>query len=651
MRDKNRNADMIIYVLLAALMTIVWHFASGTAYNRGEAKLPVNFNLLLYVGAILGVCILAVIFFLISDFFAGRISEEGPVSRFFNIVLIPALVLAACFVLFMIYQVYENENALFPGQAADYSLRQFFPHSAYFAFILVPAIMFYIGAGKNAGKEAGRLVRFAAALTISALSAVYTWCPNPFGDNGGGILHIDAYTTTIINAARSVPYDSHHICIYGHHGILYRPLVHLLGNDYRAVLFSIAVFAFLTFMAACYTADVLIERDSIYLLTVACICATTTLLTRRGVYYQINPHRLMFPVFGTACIAWECRHPAEKFSLFRLFFRIVVSIIAYVWNFETGFFTTAVFAFDIFLKVHYEESWISLRTLRTILLLILFVSGTFAAAVGVVNLYNAALGGGPVSFRQFVYPLFSGTYNVNNLRMPIPSVGHLYYLQIMLFGFTILSVLRGRMTAPPERKNIDILSAAVGLSGFASLIYFINRPAYGNMSIAFIQMALLLGRGTDTFIDRGMLFSGGIKAHRVFKYALGAVMFFALFWISAEGVLYVANGLNIRRESGWNTSEAASEISSIRDEVPEDTFAVGMGIPQLYYQLGWNPQIYPTDYPDMNKENWRFVKERIIEEDAVFTSDPKIVPEGYVLRESYSIGRVEFGYYEKLKTE
>jgi hypothetical protein len=190
---------------------------------------------------------------------------------------------------------------------------------------------------------------------------------------------------------------------------LYRPLVHLLGNDYRAVLFSIAVFAFLTFMAACYTADVLIERDSIYLLTVACICATTTLLTRRGVYYQINPHRLMFPVFGTACIAWECRHPAEKFSLFRLFFRIVVCILAYVWNFETGFFTSAVFAFDIFLKVHYGESWISLRTLRTILLLILFVSGTFAAAVGVVNLYNAALGGGPVSFRQFVYPLFSGT--------------------------------------------------------------------------------------------------------------------------------------------------------------------------------------------------------------------------------------------------
>ena len=58
-----------------------------------------------------------------------------------------------------------------------------------------------------------------------------------------------------------------------------------------------------------YTADVLIERDSIYLLTVACICATTTLLTRRGVYYQINPHRLMFPVFAIACIAWECRHP------------------------------------------------------------------------------------------------------------------------------------------------------------------------------------------------------------------------------------------------------------------------------------------------------------------------------------------------------
>lgn len=649
MRIKNRNADMAIYVVLAAFMTIGWHFASGTAYNSGEAKLPVNFNLFLYVSSVLGVCVLAVLFFLIADFIADRISEESLVFRFFNIVLIPAFILAACFILFMIYRVYDNENTLFPGQAADYSLRQFFPHAAYFAFMLIPAILFYIGAGKSVGKAAGRLVRIAAALTVSFLSAVYTWCPNPFADNGGGILHIDAYTTTIINAARSVPYDSHHICIYGHYGILYRPFVHLLGNDYRAVLFTIAIFAFFTFMAACYTADVMTERDSIYLLTVACICATTTLLTRRGVYYQINPHRLMFPVFAIACIAWECRHPAEKFSLLRLFFRIVISILAFVWNFETGFFTSAVFAFDIFLKAHYEESWISLRVLRTILLLILFIVGTFAAAVGIVNLYNAAVGGGLVSFRQFVYPLFSGTYNVNNLRQPMPSVGHLYYLQIMLFGFTILSVLRGRMTAPAERKNIDILSATVGLSGFASLVYFINRPAYGNMSIAFIQMALLLGRGTDSFIDRGKLFSGELKAHKVFKYALGAVMFFALFWISAEGILYVANGLNLRRGTGWNTPDAVSTISAISEEVPGDTFAVGMGVPQLYYMLGWEPQIYPTDYPDMNKENWRFVKERIIGEDAVFTSDPKIVPEGYVLEKSYSIGTVEFGYYVKSK--
>ena len=181
------------------------------------------------------------------------------------------------------------------------------------------------------------------------------------------------------------------------------------------------------------------------------------------------------------------------------------------------------------------------------------------------------------------------------------------------------------------------------------MIYFINRPAYGNMSIAFIQMALLLGRGTDSFIDRGRLFSGELKAHKVFKYALGAVMFFALFWISAEGILYVANGLNLRRGTGWNTPDAVSTISAISEEVPGDTFAVGIGVPQLYYMLGWEPQIYPTDYPDMNKENWRFVKERIIGEDAVFTSDPKIVPEGYVLEKSYSIGTVEFGYYVKSK--
>ena len=88
-------------------------------------------------------------------------------------------------------------------------------------------------------------------------------------------------------------------------------------------------------------------------------------------------------------------------------------------------------------------------------------------------------------------------------------------------------------------------------------------------------------------------------------------------------------------------------LLKIRSDVPADTFAVGMGVPQLYYELGWDPQIYPTDFPDMNDENLNFIRSELKNQKAVLTSYPDIVPEDFTLRETYVIGPIEFGDYTK----
>lgn len=647
MREKNCNCDMVIYILLTAILVVWWRYATGTPFNSGDAPFPLNFNLTLYIGSILGVYILSCVLFMISDFITGRTGEISGAARFFNVILIPVFTLAAAFLFLLIYMVYNNENTLFPGDGASYSLRQYFPHPLYFMAICIPSILLFFYAGEKEHENSSRLIRFIASLVISLLSVLYTWCPNPYADVGGGILHIDAYITSIINTARGVPFDFHHISIYGHYGILYYPFVKLMGNDWQAILLSIAIFTFITFMSACYISHVLIKRDSLFLLTASAICATTTLLTRRGVFYQINPHRLMFPMIGLAFIAWESKHPKGKISVFRVICKILISVLAYVWNFETGLFTTIILAFSIFLELHYDESWLSMKAIRTAVLSAVSVLLTFFIAIGIVDLYNAAAGGGPVSFRQFIYPLFSGNFSVNNLRMTMPSIGHLYFLQILLFGFTALSVLRGRLEDSGEERRMNILSITIALSGFASLIYFVNRPAYGNMSIAFIQMSILLGFGADRFIDRKKLFFEGIKAHRIFKFGLGMVMFFALFWISIEGVLYIEQGLSIRRESGWSDAVVAKTLEDVRKGVPKDTFAIGKGVPLLYYELGWDPQIYPIDSPDINDENRRFIQEKIQDESAVFTSRRDLIPEDFEIKSTYILGSVQFWYYEK----
>ena len=645
MKNTNRNADTSVYVFLALLFIAGWHTACGLPYNQGTADFPMNYNLFLFVVSILGVCAAATVCFLITDLIGRSISSDHTLARITNALLVPFHLAAGAMIIALIYKVYLNENTLFPGDAASYALRHYFPHPVYFGFILVPALILYVFG--RCGTGINRAFRLVAALLLSSLSAVYAWCPNPFADTGAGVLHVDAYTTTIINTARLIPFDSHHINIYGHQGIIYLPLVRLFGGNYRAVTLAICVFTFIAFMAASYAADVLIEKDMIYFFTMFSILGTTTLLTRRGLYYQINPHRLLFPMLALAFLAWESKRPKEDTGVPGLLIRFAITSLAFVWNFETGLFTAVMFAFCLFLKAHYNENWLTLKTVKTAVLLILFVALSFICAVGIVEVYNIASHGGFVSLRQFIYPLFSGTYNVNNLSLPLPSVGHLYFLQILLFGFTLLPVLRGRREASGDECRMGVFTAGIALSGLSSMIYFINRPAYGNMSIAFIQMALLAGYAADRFMDRDTLFEGGVKAYRLFRYVVGCALFFAIFWISVESVLYINQGISFRQGGGWNMTEEAEVLNKIRQDVPSDTFAVGMGVPQLYYELGWDPQIYPTDFPDMNEENLNYIRGEIKDQKAVLTSYPDIVPEDFTLRETYVIGPIEFRYFTK----
>ncbi len=649
----NKNLDMVIYILLTVLLIGGWHVMTGLPYNSGDKAFPVNYNFFVYVAGILGVCAGALVLFLLTRGLQRFFDGDGKAARILNALLVPGFLACAAALLLLIYRVYRNENTLYPGGLAAYSLRQNLPPLPYFAAMAVPAFLLYV-LGRSAVRES-RAVRWVVGGFISFLCALYEWCPNPYADTGAGILHVDAYTTTIINTARLVPFDNHHINIYGHHGILYLPLVRLLGNNYRAVALAIAIFTLITFLAAVYTADILIERDLVFYLTMFACFGTCTLLTRSGVYFQINPHRLLFPMLGVAYLAWEAKHPRDGVRILRILVQLLIVILGFVWNFETALFTAVVFACCAFLRLHYDKSWFTLRALGTLAVLGILIVLGFAGGYGIVLLYNRLVGGRIVTVREFIYPLLSGTYNINNLRVPLPSVGHFFFLEILMFGFTLLPILRGRMETPAEERPRRILAAGIALSGMSSLIYFINRTAYGNMSIALIQMFLLMGNAADLGLamDRKSLTQGGVRAFRLFRYVLFGIVFFGLFWISIESVLYINSGISRRMEGGWNTDTSAAMLAEVAREVPKDTLAYGIGLPQIYYELGWDPQIFPTDFPDMNDENREYIREAREKTDAVFISRKLIdpagtgVPENYNIAWSYTLGPVEYMYCVK----
>lgn len=39
-------------------------------------------------------------------------------------------------------------------------------------------------------------------------------------------------------------------------------------------------------------------------------------------------------------------------------------------------------------------------------------------------------------------------------------------------------------------------------------------------------------------------------------------------------------------------------MDQVRSLIPKDALGVGIGMPELYYQLGWDPQVYLMDFAD-----------------------------------------------------
>ena len=509
--------------------------------------------------------------------------------------LITVIILAAS--AYFLYALYSGEERIWPGGLTD-RLRRIVPDPIYFLLMITGSIPFFLSAYNGCNDKKRSAVRFSECVLLVVLMGFFNYSPFP----AGSAWHHHAYINSIISTAQFRPYDDFSTSTYGHYGILYLPIVRLFGNNMQAISVSIAMMGILGFVATFFVLSRWIENDLVFLWGCLAACGLHTCVGNGGGYWQREPHRVLFPILGLLYITWSLQNRKQKQEKKLKIMGVTLASLAIVWNIETGVvtaITVAFFWFIISTKTSFVE-W-----LRAFICSIVYVTLCICGACMIINLYNLLTPAHELlSVRNFFIPIIGWTGYVNNLRYNLPSVFSMYFLQIIFFSIVIIRILPRIFTFLPNEdsedysRNQKVFLACAGVCGLGVLTYFMNRSVWGNIKVSWVEMSIVLACLADGILskmqskDMQVSWKEMIKTHRILSSGVFLVVMFILFSLGTETVLGLENAVTFHKDKvttvqfGWDKMK--EEISA---SVPKDTVAFGVGLPEMYFSLGWDTQL------------------------------------------------------------
>lgn len=655
--NKERSENKL-YILFGLIFIIMFGIANQLPYNENGMIAGLNYNLLIYV-VIMSLTYL--LFFLIY-FFSKKeniqTKDEGiKKEKIKNSYAIILFFLGLSY----LYLIYSGENSIYPYSGSTFIRNNPTIHCPYFVFFCILFFCFVFLA-KTMVKE-NRIFRMISVICASLLCALLAYAPNIYLDRSGKLYHADAYVNSIINIANLNPFDNYNSSIYGHYGLIFLPFVKLLGNNYTAIAIAISIFCLIAFFCAFYVCNIWIKNDAVYLATVFSIIGLVTLLYIGGQYFQVNPHRLLFPLITIFIITIFLKYEISLKKNFII--EMIVGVFGIIWNIETGLFCLVVIC-TFHIGCRFRDNQNIKKIIKEIGRGIIFSIMYVILAYLIICFYNFLCGSrNLLSIKQFIYPIGSDTYDITGLRLQIPTIFSIYMLQIIIFSYAIFNTFfhskNEILSGNKEVRNKDIAQMCIAVSGLCSLTYFMNRAAYSNIAISWIQMVVILGIFGDSGIQNVQRYFNNKDNRQGLSIRTGGklVLLFALFSLSLEGALYIYRAVEIRIESSWDTTSFEIFANEVEENVPKNTIAFGTGVSELYYQLGWDTGIVVTDWPDMNELNNKKVREaienqpyffaRINEEFPKDNKEFQIIDENDKLVKSFWIGNSQYGLYEPIE--
>ena len=498
-------------------------------------------------------------------------------------------------------------------------------------------------------------------LTVLILYSMYT--PNIFGrGEQSDSYHCHAYFNSVYNIYQGMPYTHNVTSIYGHYALFFKIPMKLLHGDFRAFVMMLAMVGTFAHVCAFLTLQLLVESRALRIAGALAI-AFPILGMRGGYYWQVWPHRIVFPMilllYGAVILKKNYR------GFISMAGGYLICLLAVLWNTETGIFLAISWA-AMYVSRYFSENRVKIGKL--LINMAVHVAGivfSVLGAYGTVNLYNILKHSPVNSLEDFLVPLLSSNYMEGVLHLDMPLYPCAYMAVITLFLMGISVGLSGWFQEEKKQCWNRELIFLLSVGALGCLVYYINRPAYHNLDCVALLAAILsayFGQYGLRFIrNKEWKNFGKISSTHVFRAGVGLICTAAVLAMSTGTVLQFAQNSQIK-ENFHDMEDFEGLAAQVAEMVPGNTPAFGINIPEIYSLLQRRTECFTMDFSDMlvRPDSLKELKDQLehAEVRGVFTgkssmkiwkrNDPETYRwfrEHYILKDTISFQQEEFQYY------
>ena len=498
-------------------------------------------------------------------------------------------------------------------------------------------------------------------LTVLILYSMYT--PNIFGrGEQSDSYHCHAYFNSVYNIYQGMPYTHNVTSIYGHYALFFKIPMKLLHGDFRAFVMMLAMVGTFAHVCAFLTLQLLVESRALRIAGALAI-AFPILGMRGGYYWQVWPHRIVFPMilllYGAVILKKNYR------GFISMAGGYLICLLAVLWNTETGIFLAISWA-AMYVSRYFSENRVKIGKL--LINMAVHVAGivfSVLGAYGTVNLYNILKHSPVNSLEDFLVPLLSSNYMEGVLHLDMPLYPCAYMAVITLFLMGISVGLSGWFQEEKKQCWNRELIFLLSVGALGCLVYYINRPAYHNLDCVALLAAILsayFGQYGLRFIrNKEWKNFGKISSTHVFRAGVGLICTAAVLAMSTGTVLQFAQNSQIK-ENFHDMEDFEGLAAQVAEMVPGNTPAFGINIPEIYSLLQRRTECFTMDFSDMlvRPDSLKELKDQLehAEVRGAFTekssmriwkrNDPETYRwfrEHYKLKDTISFQQEEFQYY------
>lgn len=550
-------------------------------------------------------CAVFVITFLLGYFFLSKKKNKGNLAAEKTGSIAAVFLLVLWMVLFYVNEV-KAEHPL----NGDELIRRYFPFPLWAALMAAGVILSLLILGREPEKLSLKLrkrIRLGVSILFTIGVSVQFYAPNIFQDIQGGTYHSHAYTNSIINTCWLIPYSENMESLYGHYAILYMPVLKLLHKcfhiDYLTGIFGVsAVIAGISILLFLYILDYFAKNELIFYLGMLAIGEEYFMLMQGGVYLQVHPHRMIFPIILVALVLKEYKK-GKNYNVGA----VAILTLSFVWSTEVGIVTLLSFAFYRWIQKAMDGEALSVRkVLLLIRELVIYAAVPFGLSYVAINGYNLLAGGELLDFGEFMFPLISDRGYIDKIELPLPDVTHAWIGTSVLFLGAVCPGMVQVLWPGQKAKGLKPFYFFLGIMSLMLMLYYINRPVEGSLFIILFTMLILqviiLQKCQDIYRDwkkegRRELLRG---PEGILVSALRVVTALILFIMAFDSVYSMPKAWKVSAETIWKRDELKEFADYIYVQIPPDAVSFGEGVPELMSLIDRDTHLHTTEWSYLN---------------------------------------------------